>query len=296
MSDIDHSGGGSTRTRISRANNPGCIAKNPDKKVAGKEVLDTTVAENTLKQLRLSFAAALQTQTAPGRRYSIADPTIGADYFLGADTVNHISCVPGQWPQATAKAAPGISLPIRLRFSSDELNIDSADKAAFKTTKPAKITYTNDTSAGKTQTITLIGALGYPIPLKFDQIPTYLDYFSGQIIPYVSANQTITKKQSMPSSYSATSYTAAGTVFDEEVIFNSMPGVTHVLTASPQYLWNARDRSKIFSVKANYAPWSVNAAGMPSSTPTINKPFEPDGVLGDSTLALLFDLRYDQGY
>jgi hypothetical protein len=277
------------------ANNPGCLAKNPDKRANGKEVLDTTIAEKTLRTLRLSFAAALQTQTGPGRQYSIANFQVGSDYFLGDNNVNRMACVSGQWPQA-AKPSPGISLPIRLRSSTDELYIDSADKAAFKGAKPAKITYTSDNSAGRTQTVTLIGALGYPIPLRFETIPTNLDYFTGELVPYVAANQTITKKQSMPSSSSASSYTAAGAVLDSHTIFSAMPGVNNVLSATPQYLWNSHDRSEIASVKAIYAPWTVNAAGMPPSSPKINTPFEPGGILGDSTLQLFFDLRYDLGY
>ena len=142
----------------------------------------------------------------------------------------------------------------------------------------------------------MIGALGYPIPLTFETIPSYLDYFTGEVVPYVSANQTITKNNSMPSSVSASSYTATGAVFDSHTIFNAIPGVNNVLSATPQYLWNSHDRSEIASVKAIYAPWTVNAAGMPPSSPKINTPFEPGGLLGTSTLQLFFNLRYDLGY
>jgi hypothetical protein len=279
-------------------NNPGCIAENPDKKVNGKNVLDTTVAEKTLQNLRDSFAAELQTQTGPGQRYLIADFRIGANYFLGDDKTNAMTCTAVQWLQA-AKKPPGISLPIRLRSSTDELSIASGDPA-FKTTKPAKITYSNDTSVTnkQVQTVTLIGALGYPIPLPLDKVPvpSYLNYLTGEFVPYVSANQTITKKQALPSTYSASSYTAAGTLFDSQAIFTALPGVNNVLSVAPQYLWNSSDRSEITSVKANYAPWTLQGVGGSPSDPQINSVFTPGGALGASTLQLYFNARYDLGY
>ena len=119
------------------ANNPGCVAKNPDKKANGKEVLDTTVAEKTLLNLRRSFAAALQTQTGPGRQYSIANFQIGSDYFLGENNENRIACVSGQWPQA-AKPSPGISLPIRLRSSTDELYIELSGQGSVQRRQTGK--------------------------------------------------------------------------------------------------------------------------------------------------------------
>ncbi len=274
-------------------NNPTCIAPDPDKTVGGKPVRDTVVAEKTLQDLRNSFDFALQEQTAAGKPYAMVDFGVGTDYFRGDDNVNKMTCVTGL-PQVAKSSPSKISLPIRLRSSSDELTIDS-NSSGFKNTKPAKIAYTDDYSAGKTQTVTLIGALGVPIPLSFPKPPSYLNYFTGELVPYVSANQTITKKGTTPSSYSATSYTATGMQFNSQTIFEAAPGVNHVLSAAPQYLWNAHDQSRIASVKAFYTPWTLAPAGAPSSTPEINTPFTPGGILGASTLSLTFDLRYNQG-
>jgi hypothetical protein len=184
--------------------NPGCTKLNP---TTNKP--DDTEAIKTVNDLRQMFRNSLLTQTRPGRPYSVADPNLTAEqYFLGPDTANAIVCVPGVDVPVAVKPAPPISLPIRLRANSDDLNIDSSQKEAFRGLKPATASFGSDGYPQITRALKVQAALGYPISPKFET-PAYLAYFTGEVVPYVAANQTITEADGNPRSLAASNFVPA---------------------------------------------------------------------------------------
>jgi hypothetical protein len=265
--------------------NPGCLAVNPKTKK-----LDDSAAQGTLTQLQLTLADFIQTQTTDGHYYSTANPTIGPPYLLGPDTVNAIHCVGPELPPV-AKAAPGISLPIRLRANADDLNIDAAgQKSEFKSLKPATVSFARDGVAKKSST-SLQGALGYPLPLDFLR-PASATSFSAEVVPYIAASQSYSKVDGKTPTYGDTNNWAVGALFDASVNFVDAVSVNNILMAKPQYLWNTKDRSEIASLKFIWQPWTQS---LTPGAPPINSVF-PLGLASAGYHAqLLFDLRFDAG-
>lgn len=270
--------------------NPGCSKLNPATKKT-----DNTEAIKTVNDLRRMFRNSILTQTRAGGAYSVADPNMTAEqYFLGPDTKNAIACVPGIDVPVAAKPSPPIKLPIRLRANSDDLNIDASQKEAFKSLKPATASFGSEGAQQKTRTLKLQAAVGYPIFLDFER-PTYLAYFTGEVVPYVAANQTITETDGKPRSLAASNFVAVGALANMQAIFGNAPGLNNVVMVKPQYLWNTKDNSEIASLKFIYAPWTVNQPGMFAGDAKLNTPFQPGSVLGNTWVQLLFDLRYELG-
>lgn len=265
-------------------NNPGCISLNPETKVR-----DTSVALKTLEFLRFSFANSLITQTRAGGPYTTANPNIGAAYFLGPDSQNAITCVRGRDVPVAVKPPPGIKLPIRLRGNSDDLNINAAtQKDAFKGVKPAIASFTREGVDQKTNTLRVQAAIGYPIAIDIAP-PAAVSYFNAEVVPYFSANQTVTKVDGKARTFNAANHVAVGTLVNAQMMFYEMAGVNHVFLAKPQYLWNTKDHSEIASLKFIYQPWTAGAA------PTVNTPFPIRTGVADTWVQLLFDLRYLSG-
>jgi hypothetical protein len=268
-------------------NNPGCLSKNPK---TGK--IDDSAAQMTLGQLRFALPNFIQTQTTNGTYYSTARPTIGTDYLFGDDKVNPIYCVGSELPPV-AKAAPGISGgPIRLRLSSDDLNIDASQKDAFKGLKPATASVTRDGVANKTS-YAAQASLGYAIPLDF-AAPQSAQYFSAEVVPYLSTMQSSSKVDGKAATYGDTNNLAIGALFDANVTFVGTSSVNNVFMAKPQYLWNTRDQSEIASVKFIWQPWTQNLVGS-VPLPTINTPFPLGSAIDGYYAQILFDLRFDSG-
>jgi hypothetical protein len=268
-------------------NNPGCLSKNPK---TGK--IDNSTAQMTLSQLRFALSNFIQTQTTNGTYYSTARPTIGTDYLFGDDKEYPIYCVGSELPPV-AKAAPGISGgPIRLRLSSDDLNIDAKQKDAFKGLKPATASVTRDGVADKTS-FTGQAALGYAIPLDFAAPPS-AQYFSAEVVPYLTATQSYSKVDGKAATYGDTNNLAVGALFDANVTFVGTTSVNNVFMAKPQYLWNTKDQSEIASVKFIWQPWTQNLVGS-APLPTINTPFPLGSAIDGYYAQLLFDLRFDSG-
>jgi hypothetical protein len=265
-------------------NNPGCLSKNPK-----TNKLDDSAAQDTLIQLQTALADFIQTQTTSRQYYRTANPEIGPDYLLGADTVNPIFRVGPELPPV-AKAAPGISLPIRLRANSDDLNIDK-QKSEFKSLKPATVSFTRDGAAGKTSA-SLQAALGYPIPLNFARPPGATS-FSAEVVPYVAAAQSYSKVGGKAATYGDTNNWAVGALFDASANFVGAESVNNVFMAKPQYLWNTKDRSQIASGKLIWQPWTQNLA--PGGLPPINSVFPLGPASAGYHAQLLFDLRFDAG-
>jgi hypothetical protein len=268
------------------SNNAGCLSKN-DK--TGK--MDDSAAEDTLGKIQLALSDFIQTQTTDRKFYATANPTIGATYLLGGDTVNVISCIGPELPPV-AKAAPGISAgPLRLRLSSDDLNID-AKQDGFKALKPATATLTRDGVANKTS-VAAQASLGYAIPLDF-AVPPSVKYITAEAVPYLSTMQSYTKVDRKPANYGDTNNLAVGALFDANItVVGDALSVNNVISLKPQYLWNTSDKSEIASLRFRWQPWTQNVAGPPV---TINTPF-PLGLALDGYYAqILFDLRLDSGF
>jgi hypothetical protein len=272
-------------------NNPGCLSKNEK---TGK-FDDSKARTETLPRLRLALSSFIQTQTTNGTFYATANPNLGTDYLFGDDKVNPIYCVGPELPPV-AKAPPGISGgPFRLRLSADDLNIDATDpknKDAFKALKPATANFTRDGVAKKTS-LSAQAALGYAIALDFAK-PAAAEYFSAEVVPYISAIQSYSKVNGKTATYGDNNNVAVGALFDANVIFVDTAGVNNVFMAKPQYLWNTKDRSAIASLKVIWQPWTQNLVGSMSS-PTINTPFPIGSAISGYYAQLLFDLRFDSG-
>jgi hypothetical protein len=267
--------------------NPACLGPDPDDH--GKPPkLSTKVAESTLKDLRLAFEGALETNTAPGMTYRISDSSIGTSYFL--DDSKQIQCLTNEPP--VAAKLPDIKLPVRLRANSDDLNIKGTEPA-FKNVKPATIIFKRDGVTQKTNTAALQATIGVPIPLGPLAVPLVktegLSSFGGEVVPYISAAQSVSKVDGKPSTLADTNVVALGALLNTDATFDRMPGVDHALMAKPQYLWNTKDKSEIASLKFIYQPWTD---GRP---PAINTPFPLTTVLDGTWVTLVFDLRDDVG-
>jgi hypothetical protein len=244
---------------------------------------DNSSAIKVLDRIRFEIANSIQTN-ADGRYYSTANPNIGTSYFLGGDTVNPILCI---GPEIRTAAKPTVlKLPIRLRANSDDLGIDAArDQDLFKSVKPATVTFTRD-GVKKTATTKLQAALGYaiPLPIEIEKSKT-LSFFTGELVPYFFANQSLTKIDGKTASFADTNTVAVGALLNTQTVFNAMPGVNHVVMAKPEYLWNTKDNSEIASIELIYQPWTLN----------INTPIQLDYFLNATWFTILFDLRNDAG-
>jgi hypothetical protein len=291
----------SSRTTVWRAiftdnrfckNNPACLAPDPDAKPSANPnappKLNTVAADKTLGELRLAFWIALTDETRPGKSYAIASVPPEASYFLGADTQNAIRCLSNEIP--VAAKPPRIEVPsqLRLRANSDDLKIP-ADDEAFKGVTPATLSYTRDGAGTKTNTTNMQAALGYAINLRevFKDSPSF-SYLDGELVPYLSAVQSVSKVAGMPATYAETNNVAVGALYNTRLTLDQMPGVAHVIAAKPQYLWNTKDKSEIFSLRASYEPWTQ------SNLLPINTPFQR-AFSGDAWWQILFDLRTDVG-
>ncbi|KZD25730.1 hypothetical protein [Tardiphaga robiniae] len=233
---------------------PGCEGPSiTEKPVNGKPVIDDTAAKKTLRNLREGFADAMET-SVNGRYYSMPNSTIGLKYLSASDNTV-IKCVGPDYP--VAEKPYKIALPVRLRANSDDLGIDRNDqrpevKSVFPRVKPATITYTQD-GVARTNVARMQAAIGYPIQIPR---PDSFRYFDGEIVPFISATQTITKAAGKPSVYSDSNTVAAGALLNIEGILKGVAsGVDNTLSAKPQYIWNTKDKSEIANLNFIYTPY-----------------------------------------
>jgi hypothetical protein len=264
------------------ATDAACIGPSLNKPAPGQKPIQVnTAATKVISRLQFDFANALQTNV-DGKHYAMARPLIGTEYLNGPDTQDKIACVGPELPVAPKPTV--LQLPIRLRAYSDDLNIDaSRDKTQFRNAKPAVVSFTRDDlqRSGSTK---LQGALGYVVPLEFEK-PTGLTYFSGELIPYISATQSIAKVDGRPATYAETNSVAVGALINTQTVFSAFDEFNNVLAAKPQYLWNTKDRSEIASLKFIYQPWSY----------VLNTPIQIGEFFGAHWLTLLFDVRSNTG-
>jgi hypothetical protein len=274
-------------------NNPACLGPDPDAKPSkdpnAKPKLNTVGAKKTLDDLRVAFRFVLEDETGPGKSYAISSIPARASYFLGDDKQNAIRCLANE--PLIASKSPSLNLPsqLRLRANSDDLKIPS-DADAFKGVTPATVSFTRDGTTTKTNTTKLQAALGYAFDLKtiFPANSNDYSYFDGELVPYISATQSISKVAGKAATFADSNNVAVGAQLNTQMTLDQTPGVNHVLSAKPQYLWNTKDNSEIASVRAVYEPWSY---GTPIP---INAPFRRT-LITDTWLQVLFDLRTDVG-
>ena len=235
-------------------------------------------------RLQFEFGDALDTNVN-GKHYAMADQTVGTDYLLGGDTVNAIACVGTEVPSAPKPTV--LKLPFRLRANSDDLNIDAArEKEAFRGVKPATLGFTRD-DIKKTNSTKMQAAVGYAIPLSIDlaEHSKTFSYFNGELVPYVSAAQTVTKVDGKTATFADGNNVAVGVLLNTQTVFSAFDGINNVLLAKPQYLWNTTDKSEIASFKLIYQPW----------TSLINTPIQVGTFFEATWVTYLFDLRNNTG-
>lgn len=163
----------------------------------------------------------------------------------------------------------------RLRGKSDDLYIDRGTDQ-FKTTTPAALNWTGTDQDNYNVKIT--ATLGYQVPTD-----------TGEIIPYISAYQSLTDATKKPRVIDPNSNVAFGFVAANSAIDPYNHNINNWFSAKPQYLFNTADRSEIGSLRLIYAPW-VDLPYAPVNTFSM-----VPGLPGPVWVSLLFDLRNDSG-
>lgn len=177
---------------------------------------------------------------------------------------------------ANANQAPTIPIAnFRLRGKSDDLYIDRGTDQ-FKSTTPAALNWTGTDQDN--YNVKLTATLGYQLPTD-----------TGEIIPYISANQSLTDATKKPRVIDPNSNVAFGFVAANSAIDPYNHNINNWFSAKPQYLFNTADRSEIGSLRLIYAPW-VDLAYAPVNTFSM-----VPGLPGPVWASLLFDLRNDSG-
>jgi hypothetical protein len=296
------------------ATSPGCLApssQKPDidptdtskinrkpplgvKPAPGQIAVDNLAARATLMDLRRTFAETILLATKQTGRFSTANPTMGRSYLDSLDdTVSPILCIGEDLkppPDPIVIATPAKD-KLRLRANSDDLRIKTSNQA-FGDLNPATINYTADNVAG-TRVVKGQAALGYAFQLPFnDYMPKGYSFFDGELIPYISAQQKLTKKNGELATHADADNVAVGTLFKLETMLDAAPGLLNVVSAQPQYLWNTKDKSEIASFRFIYQPFFVPSDGTKINVPNAIPFF---GAFGGNWLTLIFDLRNDVG-
>jgi hypothetical protein len=221
---------------------------------------------------------------------------MGGSYFDSTDdTVKPIFCVGKDLeppPDPVVIATP-FKDRLRLRANSDDLRIKSSSKT-FGNLNPATINYTVDNVAG-TRVVKGNAALGYAFQLPFnDYIPQGFSFFDGELIPYISAQQKLTKKNGELATHADADNVAVGMLLKLDTQLDAIPGLVNTFSAQPQYLWNTKDKSEIASFRFIYQPFFVRTGETKINIPNGLAQYF-GGALGASTLTLIFDLRNDVG-
>jgi hypothetical protein len=268
------------------------------KPAPGEIALDNLAARQTLQTLRETLGESIQhaTEQQP-KRYSTADTMMGQSYFDSMDDkVKPIFCVGKDLeppPDPVVIASP-FKDSLRLRANSDDLRVKASDKNRFKSLNPATINYTADNVAG-TRVAKGNAALGYAFQLPFnDYKPPGFSFFDGEMIPYISAQQKLTKKNGELATHADADNVAVGTLFKLDTQLDSFNGLVNTFSAQPQYLWNTKDKSEIASFRFIYQPLFIRTGQTKINAPNALAEYF-GGALGASTLTLVFDLRNDVG-
>jgi hypothetical protein len=206
---------------------------------------------------------------------------------------NAIQCIVKDSPKPPDPVVIASPAPdrLRLRATSDDLRIKSSSEA-FDGLNPATISYTTDNVAG-TRVAKAQAALGYAFQLPFDgQTPKGFGIFDGELIPYISVQQNLTKKNGELATHGDADNVAVGTLFKLETAPDAIPGLINMFSAQPQYLWNTKDKSEIASFRFVYQPFFVRSGETRLNIPNALPSF---GGFGANWLTLIFDLRNDVG-
>lgn len=216
--------------------------------------------------------------------------------FFSSGTVVHansISCLAPKKDQTTPgmaaapePAKPAFS-PFRVRGSADDLYIDRIlQPDAFKSTSQATVTFTGDNTTAATHSAKFIGAFGYAF--RFGNLLS-----AGQVVPYLSFNQSFTDTQLKPRTIAATNYVAAGVLVSENFPDPTFKNLVHVISAKPQYLQNTADQSELASMRVIWAPWT-SYGSLPFGV-DLNTSHIIGGLPWTMWGRILFDLRNDFG-
>jgi hypothetical protein len=278
-------------------NDPGCLgpplkpaddAPKPPKPVTPgvKPPPDYSAADANLDQLRQEFVRSVATYV-DGTYYTSKNSQITTQYLIGDNTKDRITCTPSEVPAVADPVAIKMPKELRLRANSDDLSIDASKQSqqtAFKAAKPATISFSRD-GVQKSNTTKAQAAFGYAIPLFTKPDPS--GYFTGELVPYISAIQSVTKVDGKPSTSSDTNNVAVGALLNSRALFNGT-GLDNGFTAKPQYFWNTKDKSEIASLRLIYQPFTDGDF-------RINVPIQLGNYPEASWLTILFDLRNDTG-
>jgi hypothetical protein len=276
-------------------NNPACLGPPLPKKGLPADPNakpDATAALDMIGQLQDAMFTALNADRS-GTFYRFPHEKMTLDYLVGKNEQDAIICTKTDLPPAPKAVVLKMPENLRLRANSDDLNIGSKEDA-FKTVKPATINYTRD-DVQKSNTAKLQAALGYAFVRDFD-LPPGFSFLHGELVPYISAVQSITKTPGKVPTFADSNNVATGALFNARIGLDAVAGWNNYITAKPQYLWNTKDKSEIASMRFIYQPWTQNlvssALNLKLNTPIPISSF----VGGDPTwLQLLFDLRDDVG-
>jgi hypothetical protein len=229
--------------------------------------------------IRRSFHDFLEEGTAQGAYSYSGDTSITVSDYYAAN--NHSQIVCSAEVDVTPSKEPGSTTdnnPIRVRGAADDLYIDRNSTDAFKSTSSATANVTSDSSTTKSQTTKLTAVVGYDIPIQGANS-------FGDLIPYLSANQSVTDTFHKPRNKDANNNWAAGIADVTQV---QVGDVVHYFTIKPQYLTNTTQRSQVAEGRFIYAPWTDS--GIFLNTP-FGIPISPIDLRGQ----ILFDLRSDIG-
>ena len=164
-----------------------------------------------------------------------------------------------------------IAKNLRLRGASDDVNIPHSIRD-YKGTTPASLTFQGDTSATHTSSAKFNGALGYGFSVG-----------SGQIVPYISANQSVSDTALKPRTIDLNDNVAAGVVFEQRF---ANDWISNAFSIKPQYLFNTATNAELLSARGIYTP-HVTDLGLNSFVHFAG----PDLPWGE----ILFNVRSDSG-
>jgi hypothetical protein len=202
-----------------------------------------------------------------------------AVYFRGGDTDNAITCLAADIPPPVQASTD--TSPVRLRGTSDDLYLDRNRRPnEFKSLSQATLTLGATGISPTTQTTKLQAALGYAIALAPN----------ADLVPFISASQSITNTTGKPLSVDSSNFAAAG--FLATALVASSDSYAQVISAKPQLLVNTADNSQVATFRFIYAPWTFRTVG-PGEIPFNLNTAYPVPFLGGTLVQLLFDVRND---
>jgi hypothetical protein len=235
-----------------------------------------------LTAIERSFADFLQEGMTAGS-YKTANIFMNPQDFFSSTGRAEIACTKIDMSPVKDESAPmKDKSAVRLRGVADDLYIDRNRLTdAFKATSQATITATANNTPIKTENTKISAVIGYAFENPFDSSGL------GEIIPYVSASESLIDTQLKPRSYDVANNWAAGMLASYTMQTDLS---SHYFIMKPQYVVDTTQRSEIAEARFIYAPWT----SLPGPI-NLNSPFPFYVFPVDTRAQLLFDLRSDIG-